>query len=98
MDHAAAPAVGMGNSVTVPDGVMRPTWLAFMCDAVNHRLPSGPTASPRRCAGFVGTGNSVRTPAVVMRPILLPVSSVNHSAPPGPEMIVRGRALAGIGN
>ena len=42
---------------------------------------------------FVGIGNSVIVPLVVMRPILLPCSSVNHSAPSGPNTIDHGRGI-----
>src|SRR5215469_5108229 len=45
-------------------------------------MPTGPP----------GTGYSVRSPAVVIRPILLPNSSVNHSAPSGPATIRLGNA------
>ena len=38
-------------------------------------------------------------PAVVMRPILLPLNSVNHSAPSGPAVMPKGSLPAvGIGN
>ena len=37
-------AVGMGNSVNAPAGVIRPILLDQ--DSVNHRLPSGPAVIP----------------------------------------------------
>ena len=37
-------AVGMGNSVILPVGVMRPT--LFSTILVNHMFPSGPAVMP----------------------------------------------------
>ena len=60
------PAVGNGNSVIVPAGVIRPILLAP--PSVNHRLSSGPTAIPGASPVAV-VGKSVIVPAGVMRPI-----------------------------
>src|SRR5215470_9137693 len=59
-----------------------------------YRLPSLPTVIP---TGPPGRGYSVRFPAVVIRPILLPNSSVNHSAPSGPATIRLGNAPGASG-
>ena len=83
MPSGLALAVGMGNSVKVPDGVRRP--ILFLPCSVNQRLPSGPEAMNSGVELAVGTGNSVTAPAVVMRPILLAFCSVNQRAPSGPE-------------
>ena len=56
-------AVGIGNSVTVPDGVIRPILLPV--DSVNHRFPSGPAAIPEALAPGVGIGNSMIAPGIV---------------------------------
>src|SRR5208282_2619215 len=59
-------AVGIGNSVIVPLGVIRPILLAS--DSVNQRLPSGPVVIPWVGLSWllaVGIGNSVIMPAGV---------------------------------
>src|SRR6266511_385299 len=47
-------------------------------------------------ANPVGMGYSVMAPSVVIRPMLLPMYSVNHSLPSGPEAMPQG-ALSGVG-
>ena len=81
----ADPAVGVGNSVTTPDGVIRP--ILFVFASANQRLPSGPVAMPSRLASAVGIGNSVITPVGVMRPMLLVPVSVNQMLPSGPPVM-----------
>ena len=54
-------AVGMGNSVMTPEGVIRPILPAR---SVNHRLPSDPVVMPEGELLAVGMGNSVTTPTV----------------------------------
>ena len=44
-----------------------------------------------------GSAYSVITPAVVIRPILLPLDSVNHSAPSGPA-VMSARNASGVGS
>ena len=44
---------GIGNSVIVPDGVIRPIWLAFV--SVNHRFPSGPVVIVRAQRSWSGS-------------------------------------------
>jgi hypothetical protein len=58
-------AVRMGNSVIVPEGVIRP--MLFAPDAlwVNHMFPSGPAAIEAGNETEVGIGNSVITPGTV---------------------------------
>src|SRR5437762_8755801 len=76
--------VGIGNSVNVPVGVMRPILLLDAATSVNQRFPSGPSAmSPAPLPGE-GRGNSLKTAAGVMRPIRLARGSVNHTLPSGP--------------
>src|SRR2546421_230030 len=54
-------------------------------------MPSGP-----RCGGSL---NSVMVPSVVILPNRSPRCSVNHNAPPGPDVIQSGRLVAvGTGN
>jgi hypothetical protein len=65
----------MGNSVTAPPGVIRPTLLAPA--SVNQRLPSGPSVIPEGRLLAVGIGYSVTAPAGVILPTLLPLYSVN---------------------
>ena len=44
MPRGRLPAVGTGNSVTAPAGVIRP--IALPDSSANHRAPSGPTVMP----------------------------------------------------
>src|SRR6516162_2605091 len=68
----------------------RLTWSrAWAENRATYRWPSLPTVMP---TGPPGRGYSVRSPSVVIRPILLPNSSVNHSAPSGPATIRLGDA------
>ena len=91
------PAVGTGNSVITPAGVIRP--ILFPMTSVNHRLPSGPTVIPLGKLPAVGTGNSVIAPAGVIRPILFALNPVNHRLPSGPAVIPIGKLSAvGTGN
>ena len=43
MSWGEDPTVGVGNSVTTPDGVMRPI---LPINSANHRFPSGPSVTP----------------------------------------------------
>ena len=43
MSWGEDPTVGIGNSVTTPDGVMRPIRPA---SSANQRFPSGPSVTP----------------------------------------------------
>src|SRR5579884_2790004 len=78
-------SVGIANSVTVPEGVMRPILLPL--DSVNQRLPSGPLVIPTGSPLAVGIGNAVMLPEGLMRPILLALTSVNQRLPSGPATI-----------
>src|SRR4051794_25808161 len=71
MNVGSALAVGMGNSVTSPAGVIRPMRFAVAAASVNQMLPSGPTVMAYGRAPAVGSAYSVIVPAVVIRPILL---------------------------
>src|SRR5579862_8551522 len=51
---------GRVNSVTCPDGVMRP--IRLTANSVNQRLPSGPTVILDGSLWAVGIGNSVTCP------------------------------------
>jgi hypothetical protein len=42
MPYGSLPALGSGNSVMTPPGVIRP--IRLPARSVNHRLPSGPAA------------------------------------------------------
>src|SRR3954470_13869047 len=59
-------AVGMGNSVTKPAGVIRPILLPE--NSVNHRLPSGPARILTGALLGVGIAYSVTLPAGVILP------------------------------
>src|SRR5262249_5882285 len=84
------------NSVSVPEGVIRPT--LALPGSVNHKLRSGPTVMPDGSPTAVCKGNSVITPAGVIRPILFPVVSVNQRFPSGPATITVGLDCAvGVG-
>jgi hypothetical protein len=97
-------AVGRGNSVMTPAGVIRPmmaTKLLFPTplEAVNHRLPSGPAVMPEGAELPVGRVNSVRVPAGVIRPMapteLFPLvpEPVNHRLPSGPTVMPEDEEL-----
>ena len=58
--------------------------------SVNHRLPSGPVATPPGLLELVGTAYSVIAPPVVILAMLFPVSSVNQRLPLGPAAIPAG--------
>src|SRR5450631_149297 len=94
---ATAPdPVGIGNSVMVPPGVMRPMLPA---SSVNHTLPSGPFAIPMGDAAADCRLNSTASPAVVIRPILPLSLSVNQRFPSGPAtMEPKVANTAGTGN
>src|SRR5919198_6541699 len=87
MPRGALLAVGIGNSVTVPAGVMRPILLALA--SVNQRLPSGPGVIQKGLPfGSIPVENSCPSARVVIRPTL-PTSSANHRLPSGPLAIPR---------
>ena len=91
MPDGVAPEVGSGNSVTVPDVVIRPRSLPV--EVVNQRLSSGPvTTSLGRTPQQGPRENSAKTPAVEMRPILLLPASANQRLPSGPAVIPQGVA------
>ena len=90
-------AVGVGNSVIVPVGVIRP--ILFAVFSVNHRLPSEPDVMAVGLLLAVGIGNSVTLPVGVIRPMLFACCSVNHKLPSEPDVIPHEFVLAvGIGN
>jgi hypothetical protein len=60
-------AVGIVNSVTTPDGVIRPILLPLL--SVNQIAPSEPAVVQLGELFIVGIGNSVMTPDGVIRPI-----------------------------
>src|SRR5258708_7006304 len=77
-------AEGKGNSVILPDVVIRPMDDPTGPISVNQRSPSGPAAILRALAGGESL-NSLIFPMGVIRAILLP--SVNQRLPSGPVMI-----------
>src|ERR1700693_4965925 len=79
--------VGIENSVSTPEAVIRPIRLA--ASSVNQRFPSGPLVIPNGPVG-AGSGNSVIAPAVVMRPIWFASNSVNQRLASGPAVMKRG--------
>src|SRR5258707_15402681 len=90
MPQGSLLAVGTGNSVIAPAGVIRPILFAggVVCDSVNHRLPSGPSAIRAGLLFEVLTLNSSMTPVTtVSRPILLAAISVNQMLPSEPTAI-----------
>ena len=95
MSNGAAGAVGNGNSVMTPAGVMRP--IAFCWYSVNHMFPSAPRAIPEGNAPTVGTGNEVVAPDGVMRTIAFAAYSVIQKLPSEPTAISRGSPLPSIG-
>ena len=82
------PAVGTGNSVIVPLGLIRP--ILSPLHSINQRLPSGPAVIKLGLLPAVGTGNSVILPLGLMRPILFPLHSANQKLPSGPAVIAIG--------
>src|SRR5207249_9202694 len=67
LDNAAVDEnVEIGNSLTVPFGVIRP--ILSPRNSVNHRLPSGPAAISDRSLPGVGTVNSVIVPIDGLKP------------------------------
>jgi len=81
--NTTQPALGtvIGNSVIVPDGVIRPTALF----SENQRLPSGPVVIPLVGVLLLGSGKYVTEPEGVIRPIAPVV--VNQRLPSGPAVI-----------
>src|SRR2546425_7392711 len=75
------PAPGTWNSLTLPAVVMRPI---SPPRSTNQSAPSGPAVIPNGEAPEVGMGNSLQLPPVVTRPVLLPLTSVDPSAPAQP--------------
>src|SRR5947207_672189 len=91
------PVPPRGNSVTAPDGAIRPT-CPPLPESVNHMLPSGPAAMPLAAARF-GCWNSVAAPDGVMRPTFPKNDSANHRLPSGPAaMLFGGLEPLGSGN
>jgi hypothetical protein len=85
----------VGNSLTVPPGVIRPILLPVA--SVNQRLPSGPAAIPfGLLPPEMPVENSVTAPLGVIRPILLELNSVNQRLPSGPAAISTSWLDAGI--
>ncbi len=54
------PAMGSGNSVITPPGVIRP--IAFPVSSVNHRFPSGPAVIALGALAAAGRANSSIVP------------------------------------
>jgi len=73
-------AVGIGNSVSVPEVVIRP----MNPYSMNHRLPSGPVAIPSTNGGWANA-KPVDDPDGVTRSMPLP--SVTQRLPSGPAAI-----------
>src|SRR5258708_6590286 len=91
-------SVGIGNSVIIPASVIRPMRLVPVVsapDSTNQRLLSGPLVMPCGWLLVVGIEVSVIVPSIAMRPILLPKSSVNHSALSGPRVMLAGPLSGG---
>src|SRR6266536_1994701 len=91
-------SVGIGNSVSAPDVVIRPILLPpgklGFEGMVNQRAPSEPTARTRTTVSGAGTVKSVIAPDVVIRPIFPSPGLVNQRAPSGPETMLRGRTVS----
>src|SRR6266487_1014957 len=87
--------VGTGNSVIVPDGVIRPI-LLVKAFSVNQILPSGPAVMEPGRLFRVGMTNSLIVPVAVIRPILFSQCSVNQRLSSGPSTIEIG-PLFGVG-
>ncbi len=81
--------LGIGNSVTLPSIVMRPTRLPAA--SLNQSAPSRTTIESGFLPGEMPSLNSVTTPSGVMRPIWLASVSENQTLPSGPSSIRRGR-------
>src|SRR5258707_1344500 len=97
MPMGTLPPVGMGNSVTVPAGGIRP--MVLLVVSVNQRLPPGPLAMLWAVAPAVGMGNSLMVPVGVIRPMLFTPLSVNQRLPSGPLAMPTGElAAVGMGN
>ena len=73
---------GIGNSLIVPLGVIRP--ILSPCASVNQTLPSGPAAIAYGKLFAVGIGNSLIVPLGVIRPILSTSASANQRLPSDP--------------
>src|SRR6516165_7471123 len=77
-------------------GTLRPICLAF--NSANHSAASGPPVTsgpaviPVGSLLGVGIGRSKIAPSVATRPMLLPLLSVNQSAPSGPIVIAQRQA------
>src|SRR5216683_570485 len=82
-------AVGVGNKVIVPEGVIRPILDASEPSRVNQRLPSGPAVMSSVAPLLRGTLKVVNLPAVVIFTIR-PARSVNQRFPSGPLVICQG--------
>src|SRR5437773_5418334 len=78
---------GRTYSVTAPDVVIRPIFLA--CSSVNHRAPSGPAVMSVGPLRAVGTGYSV---------ITAPVDAAGSWATPNPATTRTSRTLHDRGN
>src|SRR5438105_2376895 len=82
-----------------PPGVIRPIWFTAgeVCDSVNQRLPSGPSAMRAGRLFAVGVENSVIVQVpVTSTPILLTAISVNQILPSPPTTMPLG-PLARVG-
>jgi len=85
--------------VTVPSGVIRPTWLKT--GSVNQTLPSGPAVIPPKAGASYRpnceTANSLMAPVFrLSRPIWSTLLSSNQMLPSGPAVMLSASAL-GVG-
>ena len=85
---------GIVDSVTTPEGVIRPM---RPVSSVNQRFPSGPVAMSRAKLPGTAIGNSVRAPVGESRPMRSPRSSTNQTFPSGPAVIPAGELPAASG-
>src|SRR4029077_18851432 len=85
----------IGNSVTVPVGVMRPILLLVL--STNQRFPSAPVvmvSRPSDDAGRVDHANSRIVPSSSTRPIMPVLASVNQMFPSAPKVRKAGEEPA----
>ncbi|MGA8322622.1 MAG: hypothetical protein WBE48_23390 [Xanthobacteraceae bacterium] len=87
--------LGIGNSVTLPSVVMRPTRLPEA--SLNHSAPSRTAIDKGFAPGVMPSANSVIRPSGVMRAMRLTSVSENQTLPSGPSIMPSGPAF-GVGS
>ena len=92
MARGCGSSPGIGNSLTAPSVVMRPTRLPAA--SLNQSAPSRTTIDKGLLPGEMPVLNSVIFPAGVMRPIWPASVSENQMLPSGPSAMPSGPAFA----